>query len=323
MTQADATGLFLVCLAVSLPTFGWVLAGAVLGRLGWLPQSLNDRISRYSFNFGLPLMLFAGAAGVDFASVREARFLLAGVMGTLAVLVASGWYSRWRGHDAGDRGVFVQGAFRSNLAILGLALCLAAYGERGGQLAAMAIAVMTTLYNVLAVIVLNRTLGGNASPLAALVGILRNPLIIGIAAGALLSISGLPVPGLVHAANRWLSAFFLPVVLVCVGAAMKVQALRDSGGLAWEATGWRLVVGPLVAVLLALALGVRGEPLGALFLLVGTPAAASGYIMVVAARGNAVLAANIVVLTTVLSAVTLPLGLFLLALLSLAGQVGS
>ena len=323
MTLTDAYGLFLVCEVVALPTFGWVLAGAVLARLGWLPQHLNDRISRYAFNFGLPVMLFAGAAGVDFSSLLKARFLLAGVLGTLAVLLASWYYSRWRGHTVGDRGVFVQGAFRSNLAIVGLALCIAAYGERGGQLAALAVAVMTTLYNVLAVIVLNRTLGGNKSPLAALWGILRNPLIIGIAAGALLSLSGLPVPEFVHTTNRWLSAFFLPLVLVCVGAAMKPGDLRDSGTLAWEATAWRLLLGPALAVALALILGVRGEPLGALFLLVATPAAASGYIMVVAARGNAVLAANIVVLSTVLSALTVPIGLFLLALLSLVGTVGS
>ena len=323
MTPTDAYGLFLTCLAVSLPTFGWVLAGVVLARVGWLPQSLNDRISRYSFNYGLPLMLFAGAAGVDFASLLGARFLLAGVLGTLLVLVTSWIYSRWRGHPVGDGGVFVQGAFRSNLAIVGLALCIAAYGERGAQLAALAVAVMTTLYNVLAVIVLNRTLGGNTSPLAAIKGILRNPLIIGIAAGVALSLSGLPVPTLVDDASRWLSAFFLPLVLVCVGGAMKLGDLRSSGTLAWEATAWRLLVGPALTVVLALALGVRGEALGALFLLVATPAAASGYIMVAAARGNATLAANIVVLSTVLSAITLPLGLFGLSLLSLVGKVGA
>ena len=322
MTLPDAYGLFLTCIAVSLPTFGWVLAGVVLARLGWLSQSLNDRITRYAFNYGLPLMLFAGAAGVDFASLLGARFLLAGVLGTLFVFLTSWTYSRWRGHSQGDVGVFVQGAFRSNLAIVGLALCIAAYGERGAQLAALAVAVMTTLYNVLAVIVLNRTLGGNASPLAAVQGIVRNPLIIGIAAGIALSLSGLPVPALVDDASRFLSAFFLPVVLVCVGAAMNIGDLRSSGPLAWEVTVWRLLVGPALTVALALALGVRGEALGALFLLVATPAAASGYIMVVAARGNASLAANIVVLTTVLSAITLPLGLFCLALLSLVGTVG-
>ncbi|TDG12200.1 AEC family transporter [Seongchinamella unica] len=307
---------------VSLPTFGWVVAGAALARIGWLPLSLNDRISRISFNFGLPLMLFAGAASVDYSNLRSAKFLLAGVLATLAVTVASWVYSAWRGHPLAERGIFVQGAFRSNLAIMGLALCIAAYGEKGAQLGALAVAVMTSLYNVLAVLVLNRTLGGNSSLLATLWGVLRNPLLIGIAAGVLLSLSGLPVPDIVEPASLWLGTFFLPLMLVCIGGAMKLSELRVSGPLAWEATGWRLVIAPLLSVLLALALGVRDEPLGVLFLLVASPAAAASYIMVVAARGNGVLAANIVVLTTLLSVITLTWGLFVLSMFSLVGYPG-
>ena len=43
--------------------------------------------------------------------------------------------------------------------------------------------------------------------------------------------------------------------------------------------------------------------------------------MVVAARGDGVLAANIVVLTTLLSALTVTLGLFVLSLFSLVGRL--
>lgn len=322
MTLTDATALFYTCLMVSLPTFGWVVVGAFVAKTGWLSPQLNDKISRLSFKFGLPLMLFAGAAGVDYSDAITATYLLAGVLATLLVTLASWAYSAWRRHPARERGIFVQGAFRSNLAIMGLALCISAYGEQGAQLAALAVAVMTSLYNVLAVLVLNRTLGASAAMSDALLGVVRNPLIIGIAAGAALSLSGLPVPAIVQPASIWLSALFLPLMLICIGGAMKLSELRYSGPLAWESTFWRLVVAPVITVALALVLGVRGEPLGVLFLLVATPTAASGYIMVVAARGNGVLAANIIVLTTVLSAISLTIGLFLLSLFSVVGELG-
>ena len=322
MTLAEAAGLFYTCLLVSLPTFGWVVAGALLNRLGLLSQALNDRVSRLCFNYGLPLMLFAGAAAVDYSNALSATFMIAGVLATLLVSVTSWFYSVWRGHPLEERGIFVQGAFRSNLAIMGLALCITAYGEQGAQLGALAVAAMTSLYNVLAVLVLNWTLGGNSSLLSALWGVLRNPLLIGIAAGAAFSISGLPVPEIVEPASLWLSKVFLPLMLVCIGGAMKLSELRAAGVVAWESTIWRLMVAPLLTILLAMAMGVRDEALGVLFLLVAAPAAASGYVMVVAARGNGVLAANIVVLTTALSAVTLTLGLFLLSALSLVGTPG-
>ena len=58
-----------------------------------------------------------------------------------------------------------------------------------------------------------------------------------------------------------------------------------------------------------------------LFLLIATPVAASAHIMVVAARGDSVLAANIVVLTTALSLLTITVGFFLLSAFSLVGEL--
>jgi len=302
---------------VSAPTFGWVLAGAVLARTGLLTPSINNRVSRLSFNYGLPLMLFAGAAGVDYSTLGAARYLVAGIASALLVVLLSWIYSVWRRHPRNRRGIFCQGAFRSNLAIMGLALAVSAYGARGAQLAALAVAVMTALYNVLAVWVLNATLDTRGSALDALRGVLRNPLIIGIACGVALSVSSLPVPAVIAPAGAFLSAFFLPVMLLCIGGAMNLSELRRSGAIAWEAAAWRLVIAPAFTVILSLSIGVGGEALGVLFLLFATPAAASGYVMVVAARGDGVLAANIIVLTTLLSMVTVTLGFFLLSLAGL------
>ena len=101
---------------------------------------------------------------------------------------------------------------------------------------------------------------------------------------------------------------------------MNLSQLYKAGALTWEASFWRLCVAPLVGILLALSFGVRGEPLGVLFLLLATPVAVSSHVMVVAARGDGTLAANIIVLTTLLSLVTITIGFFVLSLFSLIGQ---
>jgi predicted permease len=322
LTPDKSLALFYSALAVSVPTFAWVVLGLLLRRLGLVSAQLIGTVSRLSFNYGLPLMLFTGAAQVDYTALGSARYLLAGMLGTGLTLALAWCYSRWRGHPRAHRGIFVQAAFRSNLAIVGLGLAASAYGERGVLLAALPVALLTALYNVLAVWVLNSTLGSGTSPLALLAGIVRNPLIIGIAAGVLLAVSGLPVPALVTPAKAALSAFFLPLMLACIGGSMELAKLRGTGALAWEATAWRLCVGPLLSILLALAMGVRGEPLGVLFLLLSSPVAAASFVMVVAARGDGVLAANIVVLTTLLSIISVTAGFFLLSLFALVGQPG-
>lgn len=264
-------------------------------------------------------MLFAGAAQVDYSSLASARYLLAGVLATLLTLALSWIYSHWRGHPVVQRGIFAQAAFRSNLAIVGVALAISAYGDRGPVLAALPVAVMTALYNVLAVWVLNVTLGHGTSTAAIALGIARNPLIIGITAGVMLSISGVDIPSQIPALSSGLSTGLLPVMLLCIGGSMRLSGMRSAGTIAWEAALWRLCLAPLLGVLLALSLGVRGEQLGILFLLLSSPVAASSFVMVVAARGDGVLAANIVVLTTLCSVVTVTVGFFMLSIFSLVG----
>tara|TARA_R110001599_G_scaffold353231_1_gene590956 strand:- start:28914 stop:29879 length:966 start_codon:yes stop_codon:yes gene_type:complete len=318
----DPLALLYSALSVSVPTFGWVLLGLLLRRVGLVSAAFIGTVSRLAFNYGLPLMLFASAAQVDYSALGSARYLAAGALGTFITLTLAWAYSRWRGHPRAQQGIFVQAAFRSNLAIVGLGLAVSAYGERGPLLAALPVALMTALYNVLAVWVLNSTLGSGTTAKSLLCGIARNPLIIGITCGVVLSLSGVPIPALIVPASAGLSAFFLPLMLLCIGGSMQISQLRRTGMIAWEATAWRLCVAPLVVVVLAMLMGVRGEQLGVLFLLTASPVAAASFVMVVAARGDGVLAANIVVLTTLLSIVTVTLGFFLLSMFALVGQPG-
>lgn len=321
MTGANALGLFYSSLAVSLPIFGWVILGLLLYRFGILSESLNAVLSRLSFNFGLPLMLFAGAAQVDYTTLRDANYLLAGVVATLLTLCLAWVYSGWRSHPRASQGIFVQAAFRSNLAIVGVALTYSAYGERGPVLAALPIAVMTVLYNVLAVWVLGATLGSSTRWSTVLLGIARNPLIIGISAGIAVSVFEISLPFEPGPLSAGLSAFFLPLMLVCIGGSLTLSRLYRSGVVSWEACVWRLCISPLLCVTLALGMGVRGEELGVLFLLISSPVAAASYVMVVAAKGDGILAANMVVLTTLMSVLTITVGFFLLSVFSLVGTL--
>ncbi len=311
--------LLVTSLSVSGPTFGWVFLGAVLRRAGLTRQPLIDAVSRAAFNCGIPVLLFTGAVAVDYSQASRARYLLAGLVGTVVTLLLAWGYARWRDFTRPRSGVFVQAAFRSNLAIVGIALCHAAYGERGVVLAALPVAVMTTAYNILAVIVLNATHSSDRSLGHVLLGVLRNPLIIAIVCGAGVRVSGLAVPPLVPALGSAVSAYFMPLVLVAIGASIQLQQLRHAQPLAWEATFWRLCVGPVIGVALALLLEVRGEALGVLFLLLAAPVAATSFVMVSAVRGDGNLAASIVVLSTLLCGLTITLGFGALVATGLVG----
>ncbi|MBA6412507.1 AEC family transporter [Parahaliea sp. F7430] len=319
--MSEPLALIFTSLSVSGPTFAWVLLGVLLRRVGLLGQRYIDRFSGFAFTVGIPILLFSSAATVDYSKVFGASYLLAGVLATLTTLSCSALYAYLRRFPRQDAGVFVQAAFRSNLAIVGIALCHAAYGDSGVALAALPVAVMTALYNILAVWVLSLTHEANHSIGRILIGMARNPLLIGILLGVFVALLKLPLPALVGDTAGWLSTYFLPMTLVAIGASIQLNTLHRLGRLAWEATAWRLCVAPALGLAVALLLAVEGQALGVIFLLLSAPVAAASFVMVVAAKGNATSAANVIVLSTLLSSITVTLGFSVLVYLGLVGDV--
>jgi predicted permease len=304
-------------IAVTGPAFSMVLGGLLLRRLNIIGDRFIDVGSRLVFQFGIPVVLFFGALSADYSSVLGSTYLLAGVLATIVTVVLSYLYGRWRAFPMRHLGIFVQGAYRSNMGIIGLALCVNAYGEQGLALAALALAIWTVLYNIIAVLLLNATLGHDSSVWGMFKGMLTNPLIIGIGLGVITAASGIAVPNQLNMVGRGFADIFIPFSLICIGGALNLASLRQSARETLEASIWKLLIMPLLSVSLALAMGVRGPELGVLFLLLAAPTAAASFVMVVAAGGNGSLAANIVLLTTLASTLTVTTGLVLLRWLGL------
>ena len=254
------------------------------------------------FNVALPVMLYFAIASRPLAETFDATLTGVGLAGTLllvALLLVVG-----RGLPADQRGVFVQGGYRGNLAILGIALAVATYGEGVLATAAVYIAVVTTLYNVVAVWVLAS--GG------ALRSVATNPIILGIVAGVAASLVGLPEPVVLARAGGYLSDMVLPVALLCIGASLELGALSAHVRTLALAALFKLVVSPLLLVGLGLAAGLSGERLGVLFLLAASPTATASYVMAHRMTRHGTLAAEIVAVTTAAGVVTCTLGLALL-----------
>jgi len=292
-----------------------VILGVLLRRVGLLGERVITTVSRIAFQFALPVLLFASAGGVNFYALGDVSYLLAGIASTLLIFGLSWAYGLWRNIPKRQLGVFVQASFRSNLAIVGVALCISAYGDTGVALAALPIAILTALYNILAVVVLNTHYGTSRSVAGFALGMLRNPLLVGIGLGIFASLLRWPVPGPVQTFSWAISTYYMPLALVCIGGSMNLESLRNSAALTWEALVWRLCISPALGISIALAMGVSGAHLGVLFLLLASPVAAASFVMVVAAKGDDRFAANVIVLTTLFSIVTVTVGFFVLSVL--------
>ncbi len=304
-------------LNIMLPNILLLLLGWGLKRVGYLNEAFCAEASRTVFLCSLPLLLFLGILQGDADYAAQSALLGAGITSTLLVFVLAEWAAaRWVKATA-DKGVFVQGVFRGNLAIIGLSLCANAYGGAGLAAAAVFTGVVTILYNILAVITLSRHQGQRPKIGAVLHTILKNPLILGIVAAMLVQQSGVAVPKPLLSTAQYLANLALPLALLCAGATFNAKSLFGGGDIALWASAGRLLLAPLLSVLVGLAFGLQGINMGVLFLMSATPVAAASYVMTRALGGNDTAAANILGFTTIASLVTTSAGIMLMHSLGL------
>ncbi|OQX33321.1 MAG: hypothetical protein B0D91_14685 [Oceanospirillales bacterium LUC14_002_19_P2] len=305
---------------VTLPIFVMMFLGLVLRRFQIIDDPFMDTASRLVVNFGLPAVLFLGTVRMDLGLALDRQLIAFTVAMTIAS-VGILWLLAGRiASVALDRGVFVQGAFRGNLAITGLALVANMYGQEGVSIASLLMAFLVPLYNVLSVLVLvGAQRGHEDEPSLQWTRLARNlfgnPLIVAIAVGLVINRLALPLPSVLVRVGEYFSSITLPLALLCIGGTLSLRALREASCLSLWATVAKVLILPALMVVGAIWLGYRGTLLGVVFLLSASPTAVASYVMARSMGGNAQLAASIVVLTTLMSMVTVSVGIFVLRFL--------
>ncbi|MDO3384269.1 hypothetical protein QWI17_00275, partial [Gilvimarinus sp. SDUM040013] len=104
------------------------------------------------------------------------------------------------------------------------------FGDEGLAVAAVVMAVMVPLLNLLCVLVFSFYTRKEAGLLSVLLALVKNPLIIACVVGISLNISGIGLPWALVSVAGLLSGIALPLGLLAVGAGLNLTALRTTGG---------------------------------------------------------------------------------------------
>jgi predicted permease len=310
---------FYFALTITAPIFTILGLGIIFKRIGLITEDFARVGAELVFKVTLPCLLFVKLVETDFRHDLPIILIIYALLATTGVFVVldrlmSGFITA-----PGDRGVFVQGAFRSNMGIIGLAFCLSAFGDGVVAVASIYLAVMTTLFNILSVITLtrhqNRTVDASHR-WRVFLEIGKNPLIIAIVVGVLVSLSRLPVPALLLTTGEYFARMTLPLALLCAGASIRLLEFQGDRALYWASAGKLLLV-PLVITAGGALIGLRGQELGVLYLMSSSPTAAASYPMALSLGGNHHLAAAIIAMTSLGSVLFITVGVFVLRTLGL------
>ncbi|MDT8390696.1 MAG: AEC family transporter [Lentisphaeria bacterium] len=310
---------FFFALTVVTPTFTIIFIGMLLRHFGVINDDFVKRSSTIVFRIALPALIIVKISQTDLSDMLSGLPVAIFVVWTLIFFIGGWIIARVFIRRSTTRGAFVQGGFRSNIAILGLPIIQDFLGEESLVLAMVYLAVAMPLYNVLAVIVLSATSeeDGAFHPLRVGMNIVKNPLIIAVLIGMLLSGFSIHLPGFALTTITSFSSLTFPLALLGIGASLRGIV---SGKIipAAVAAAVKTALLPACCCLTGYAAGLRGDVLAVMFVVSAAPAAVSSFIMAKAMNSDGDLAAGIVFMSTLMSLGTLTSGIYILRLISRA-----
>ncbi len=301
------------------PVFLVVFAGRIMARLGFMDDTFVTKANAIVFNLAMPVLVFLKISAADFSLIFDANVLLMVCGLTFLAFMVAWIIAVIFIKEATKQGPFIQGTFRSNTAIIGLALAINLFSDNGVTLVVILLAFLMPLYNILSVFALTIPLKkeNNLTPVHIFIQVVTNPLIIAILLAIPFSLLGISIEGVIHRTLSYVAQMTLPVALLCIGATLDYSRMKHTFITALGASVTKIIVLPVLAVIISVQMGLRGETLGAVFLVFACPTAISSFIMAKAMDNDGDLAAQIVLLTTTFSMFTIAGGIFLMKLYGL------
>ena len=212
-------------LDVILPVFLVIGFGALAAARGWISQEAIDGVMRFAQNFALPVLLFKGVAALDLAVAFQPGLMLAFYIGAFSGFAFGFVGARFVFHRPLTDSVAIAFACTfSNSLLLGVPITERAYGAAAlaGNFAIISVhAPLIYSVGIIAMEWARSRAAGSVGPGSVarqvLRGVVSQPLLIGIACGFAVNLSGLAKPAFFAAAVDMVAAAGLPAALFGLG----------------------------------------------------------------------------------------------------------
>lgn len=283
---------------VLAPIAALVAVGYALGRWRRLDLPTLSAVTIYLFTPAIVFRSLAGSAAGGGPGPRLVLFTLAHA-GVMLALGAIAWtLLRWPARRAAPLLVAVM---IYNAGNFGLPANQFAFGDEGLRLAAYVFVTTSVLMSTVGIFLASwNHRGARGAALA----VVRLPLLYAAALALVVRWAGITLPPVLARPIDLLAGGAIPLLLVMLGVQL---AVADRTALSAEvslAVGLRLVVSPVVAVLLAAALGMSGVARNVAILQAAMPSAVNAFVLAREFDARAAEVAAAVFLSTILSFVT-------------------
>ena len=297
---------FIVAVKAIIPLFILIGMGIYVRWRKMLTDTELQHVNAMVFRVFFFCMMFYNMYTTTIAMAFRPRLMAFTVTALFVMLLVSGIVVCTVEKDNRSRGAMLQGLFRSNFVLLGLPLVENIFGPEAVAVPTMMIAVVSPIYNIVSIFILESFRGkGHFSLASSFAKVLQNPMIVGALLGLFFVITGISVPEPLLKPVRQIAYCTSPVALLILGASFRFGTVsEEKRNLAILVLG-RLLVIPALVMGTAYYMGFRGVDFVTILCIFATPCAVASFAMAQQLGSNAELAGNGVVVTSAFSSITL------------------
>ncbi len=302
----------ILSLNVVLPLFITMSLGYFLKSLNMFDNNTLDTMNNITFKSFLPMLLFYNIYKTDLQGVFNLKLMIFSATCVIALYLILYLIVPLIEKDNKKRGALLQGLFRSNFVIFGLPITESLFGSEKVAVAALLIAVIVPLFNILSVIALETFRGGKPDFRKISIGIIKNPLIIASCLGILTLLLKIKIPTAIEKTISDVSKIATPLSLILLGASFKFGNIKKYLKQTTIAVVGKTILTPCIILPICIMFGYRGVELSTLMIIFAAPTAISSFTMAQQMDSDSDLAGQIVVFTSAFCVVTVFMWIFIL-----------
>ena len=309
---------FMVALNAVAPFMILLGIGFLAVRTGLTDRAFMNRLNALNFRLFFPFLMFNNIYSATPEGLPSVTLLIAGPLSVILLILILMLVVPRIVKENSRRGVIIQAVFRSNFIIYGIPLTTYVFGAERSSVCGMMVMIMVSLFNIAAVIVLEIFQdGGKVRLKPLLLGLLKNPLLQGCAAGLLFFLLRIRLPGFIASPVSSLATMATTLAMIVLGANLVFEEIRKNRKTITVVLLVRLILLPLITLPLGWLIGLRGVELFLILMIFGTPVATASYPMAQNMGGDGQLAGPLVFVSTVASLGSIFLFIFFMSRLGL------
>lgn len=315
-------------LLIVLPIFALILAGWIARKTGALGPNATREVNRLVVYLALPALLFDIMANAKREQIWQPGFIAAFTLGCAVVFAATLAWRLVKGRHLADASIDALNASYANTGFVGFPLVLSLVGDTGmGPTLIATILTVCVLFAIAIILIevgLQVAIRRRDILVKTLASLAKNPLLVAPVLGALVMLSGLPLPAPVHSFMKLLGGAASPCALVALGLFLAngqtAHKHRETGRAPQRLSTTGILVGLKLVAQPAITWVIAGPLLNlpditthTVVLLAALPTGTGPFMLAEFYNREAILTGRVVLASTVLSILTISAYLYIAA----------